>query len=284
MALQGIFISETSSVGMAYAISRLEKAVKEGIVNPDFGTLTVQARLLVKHAMGITPPMRGPNAKTPSNGSRNVGVRRVTRDINRLFHTPDADEITHPWVKKIIRTGTAMDWAKFARSDVAGKFSGTTAVVPDAATHKRFRNSRGRVAYISKRSYGMIVLREGKSALAALIKKKVAMVGWARAGWLRGYVSLGGNDAPDWVNRHFPGDGTFTDGRRNPDNPFVEIYNRTDWAFKHDEADRITRTAYAGRFKAIQSYINTMGRLASEGKNPFQIQQALISQQFFGGE
>lgn len=249
----------------AYRLQRLRDLVRKGLVDPELGTLSKQAQLLSEHCMRLTPPK-----------SVGQGKRRVKFDLNKIFHPVAVSDLNSKGLRKIVRIGDAQAWDAFARRVQRGPFAQTTAVEPSRDLHRANRDRRGRA-----RKTKFVTLYPQQSTLRDMIRAKQEKVGWARAGWLRGYLALGGTRAPDWVMRHAPGSGTFTDGRTLPDNPMVAVYNTTDWARYHDEARRVVSDAMRARARAMQSYFEATMRLAAEGKQTsFQMQQAAIADQF----
>ena len=100
--------------------------------------------------------------------------------------------------------------------------------------------------------------------LDAYRKKMQGRVGTAKAGWLTAYINLGGKRAPDWVKRHGMALGSYQNGL-NSARPFVAVGNNTRWG-KGAGAQATVHAAFAARARAMQTFFNTMMRLASEGK------------------
>ncbi len=247
----------------AYRIGKLRELVRAGLVDPEVGTITMQARLLAEHCMKLTPP-------------RNLqqGKKRVQRDLEKIFHPVAPSEMESKSLRKIVRAGDAEAWDAFARNVRRGPFAQTQATVPTDELHRKNRDNRGRA-----RRTNFVTLYPHQRTLRDMIRSNQDNVGWAKAGWLRGYIGLGGTRAPDWVMRHTPGNGTFTDARFAAD-PMVAVYNTTSWGKKHNEAERIVSNSLKARASAMRSYFERTMKLAADGKTPYQMQQAAIAEQF----
>ena len=261
-------IQEMRADEFSYRLGNLSQLVRKGLVDPEIGTLSKQSQLLTERCMQLTPP-------------KNVaqGKRRVQLDIEKIFHPVKESEITTPSIKRIVRLGDAQAWDSFARY-VKGPFAGTTAIEPTRELHRANRDKRGRA-----RKTRFVTLAPQQKTMRELIIAKQKNVGWARAGWMRGYTQLGGTRAPEWVKRHGLGQGSVLDARFQPDRPFVQVMNLTAWAGRGEESQRIVTSALQSRARAMQSYFEKMMELASHGTpTAFQTQQAAIGSQFFGEE
>jgi hypothetical protein len=253
---------------LAFRLMRIQDLAREGLVDPGLGILSVQAKLLLEHVMGITPPR-----------TIKQGKDRVRIDLERIFRPLDPNKFRNQSIRKLIRAGDPVAWDNFSSRLREGELAQTRAIVPNERLHRSNRDKRGR-AYRNPRPK-MVTLKPDQEALKQLIIASQANVGYAKAGWVRAYTELGGDRAPEWVKRHFPGKGIFQDGRKG-DNPFVAAYNQTGWGKKSDEAERIMNTAIKGRTNAMRSYFDTIGKMIAEGKlTPFQAQQQVIAEQFF---
>lgn len=256
---------------LAYYMGKIRSAVRQGLIDPEIGTLSKQGQLLAEHCMRLTPPR-----------SVGQGKRRVAIDIRKIFNPVKLTDIHSPSVREIVRSGDVRAWDKFASNRGAGGFYGLTAVEnPSEQLHKVYRDRRGRA-----RRTCFVTLYPQREAIASIIKASQARVGWAKAGWLRGYIELGGTRAPDWVRRHGVIRGQFTDGRNHPENPFVSVGNNSGWGRYKDENQRIVNAAIRARAAAIKTYFEKMMELAARGEigvmNAWQVQQRAIAEQFFG--
>jgi len=253
---------------LSYRLQRIRQLAQQGLVDPGMGTLSVQAKLLLEHVMGITPPR-----------TIKQGKDRVRIDLERIFHPLDPNEFNNKSIAKLVRVGDPVAWENFSRNLRQGELAQTRAIIPNERLHRSNRDKRGR-AYRNPNPK-MVTLKPNHMALKQLIISSQANVGYAKAGWVRAYTELGGDRAPEWVKRHYPGKGIFQDDRKS-DNPSIAAYNQTGWGKKSDEADRIMNAAIKGRTNAMRSYFDTIGKMVAEGTlTPFQAQQQAIAEQFF---
>ncbi len=102
---------------------------------------------------------------------------------------------------------------------------------------------------------------------AALLKRYVSQVqsrvGYAKSGWLKALALVGG-DAPGYVERQGMGGGDVIDDHANEEAPSITAINRTPWAVRRDEGDRIKSDAYASRIESIIAKTKTKLRLAAQ--------------------
>lgn len=249
---------QVSTQGLAEQVARLQGLVERGLIDPKIGTLRVQARLLVEHAMGITPPPKG----------KSQGQRRTRLDINQLFNPVSYSQMRNMRLARIVKNGDTRGWEAFSNNPASGEFYRKSAVVVSKEFHKRHRDRRGRI----RGAGSYVTLTPEQSNLRKLREEKVSKVGWARAGWLAAYQSLGGTRDPEWVRRHGQGGGYFEDASYLKEKPYIKAFNNTEWARRGLESDRIVTNAIKARTKAIDSYFREVMRLASEGKSVMQEQ------------
>lgn len=250
------------------ALQQLRHAAQMGLVDPELGTIGKQAQLLAEHCMRLTPPK-----------DLAQGRERVRKDLRKIFHPVDPQKLTSPGLRRLVYRGDPNAWNAAARHIRKGPLAGTQAVTPDAQLHNANRDSRGRA-----RRTNFVTLWPQRGALNQLIKAARDRVGWGKAGWLRGYLGLGGIRAPAWVMKHGQTRGVFVDGRRDATRPFVEIRNDTGWGRdggRGTNGDAVVRDAFRARERAMVSYFNAMMRLASRGINtPWQTLRTQIGAQF----
>lgn len=257
-----------------YAMGNLTRAVQRGLVDPEIGTLGKQAQLLTEHCMKLTPP-----------NNVGQGKRRVAADVAMLFNPLNPAALRDKSLQRLARNGTMEEWNAMARAAKRGDFAGKQAVEPSVLLHQPHKLAlvSGRRGNVRKRLPKWVTLWKQRGALRQTIRAIQERVGWARAGWLRGYYALGGARVSEWVARHGVVRGIFVDGRSDQARPFVEVRNDTNWG-RHGESDRIVRNALQARSRAMQSYFNKMMELSAKGiATPWQALQAQISAQFFGG-
>lgn len=246
-----------------FRLDRLRELVRRGLVDPQMGTLTVQGRLLAEHCIRLAPPK-----------NKEQGQNRVKNDWNYIFNPIDPQKIESPGIRRLVIKSDPKAWEAFSDNVKGGPLKRTIAVFPTLNRHAANRDKRGRAR---RSKSGFVTLLAQQKELSRLIKAKQALVGWAKAGFLKGYLGLGGTRAPAWVTRHGTDAGVFIDERRNEVNPGVAVYNDTRWGKTNDEGQRIVNSAMRARGNAIKSYYEKMMQLASEGKQtPFQAAESAV--------
>lgn len=136
---------------------------------------------------------------------RNAGIKRIARqaivaDLNRAVTKVSVSEAKSPLLQRAIDTGRADILQQFL--DRTGGAIGHTAIAGSeiAATHKRLRNSRGRVPKIS----GIVTL--DKRAWQRHLKTLLDRVGYMKCGWSEGWQRLaaakGWRALPQYITRH----------------------------------------------------------------------------------
>ena len=275
-------VQEQGLNDFAFRLSRIQQLVHRGLVDPEIGTLPKQAQLLTERCMELTPPFAGKNGtKLEGVKAREVGERAVARDISSVIKGRDKGFLeflvdlqgSRTIVNQELKTKTGRTYVvDVDRIDLDG-----SEIVP---WHKRHRDKRGRVLRATSKSNDKTIGRwRSRDTLwtpaenfKAYIKRVQGRVGSAKAGWLLAYIGLGGKRAPDWILRHGMGHGTFIDGTKTPDNPTITVGNQTKWGLHNDESGRAVSKAIRDRAMRMNTYFNTMMRLASEGKlTPWQI-------------
>jgi hypothetical protein len=237
------------------AMQRLRSGVRSGFIDPQYGLLPMQARLLAERCQTFTPP-------------RNVGQGKaaVARDITTIYRPLSQTTFTTPSVKKIVRTDDRPAWNKMALNfKGTHNLQNTTAIGFDGGTlHQKWRNKRGRTFKAKYGNIGFVTLgAEGRQARGYIAEKK-KLVGWARAGWNQGIIGFGGTVKAPWVSRHGLGDGGYVNGTASSD-PFVKVSNNTGWAKSgKGEGERIIRNAIESRARDMESYYYRMMKLAAD--------------------
>jgi hypothetical protein len=200
-------------------------------------------------------------------------------DIIQIFKPLYPEQFDNKSIQNLIRKGDPVAWENFSSKLRKGNLAQTRAIIPNERLHKSNRDKRGRA--VARPSPNMVTLKPNHATLKEMILASQANVGYAKAGWVRAYTELGGDRAPEWVKRHYPGRGVFQDDRKSA-NPSIAAYNQTGWGKYKDEAGRILNNAILGRTNAMRSYFNTVGKMVADGKlTPFQAQQQAIAEQFF---
>lgn len=242
------FVGNTGA--FAFQLGRLRDAIKKGLIDPDVGTLSKQAQLLCEDCINATPPK-----------GMSEGKKRVQNDMQKIFHPLDPAQFTSKGIQSLIRRSDMSAWNAAATSMRSGPLAGTQAVNPTEQLHTANRDRRGRA-----KKTNFVTLWKQRGAFKSLLKSAQERVGWAKAGWLRGYLALRGTRAPAWVTRHGLAKGQFIDGRIGGDTTkwFIEVYNDTGWGNRADNSQQIVNVAIRARTHAMESYFNNQMRLASE--------------------
>ncbi len=281
-------IKDSGRDEFSFRLENIRRLAQQGLVDPEIGTLPKQAQLLSELCMRLTPPFPGQTSAGADASAKKMGENAVARDINAVIKGREYAYLafvvdltgSHESVQRTLRTKAGVPYV------IDVDYIDTTGM-QIGAFHKSKRDSRGRVLFATSKSQDNQIGRwRARNRLWApapevkrYIKRKQQNVGWARAGWLRGYIGLGGKRFPDWVGRHGMGHGSLVNatGPENP-RPFVEVNNLTDWGKKNNTADRVVQKAIGSRARAMKTYFEKMMELAGNGvPTPFQMKQAAAS-------
>jgi hypothetical protein len=246
------------------AMQRLKAGAQAGILDPKYGTLPVQARLLAERCREFTPP-------------RDVGQGKaaVARDLTRIFKPLTHTTFLNEGLRKIIRTDNRAAWNKAsANFGDSHNLKNTKAIGFSESWHNANRISRGRARGLSTRAgkapkdnLGVVTLGPEARKSREYIAKKKKMVGWARSGWNAAIWGLGGQLGPSWVSKHGT-QGRLINGTAAT-NPFIQVINDTSWAkYGQGEGNRIIRNAIQARARDMESYYFRMMRLAAKTADP----------------
>lgn len=214
--------------------------------------------LLMRKVMDFTPPFKAKGTRGASDLS--VGRRAVATDIYKTMRPFNPALVKTPQMQRVI------DRKDFATYDVIAARSnnplmvGTRAIAFSEQEHLSQRDRRGRVAGRDRRR---VVLGSDADLLKKYVTKRQSYVGTAKAGWLKALLLVGG-EAPGYVSRHGMSGGDVIDDHANDDNPSITAINRTPWAVRKDEGDRILTDAYASRAQSLVKKVETHMRLARE--------------------
>lgn len=248
------FSVEVDTAAFEGAMQRLRKGVREGFIDPQMGTLSVQARLLAERCQAFTPP-------------RNVGQGNaaVMRDLTRIYFPVSESTFKSKSIRRIIRNDDRVAWNKVAMNFGSGHgLRNTQAVGFTPAQHANNRDSRGRGSRGKYGNIGLVSLGPQASAAREYMKKIKARVGWARAGWNIGILRFGGTIKASWMGRHGTQRGSVIDGRTSPD-PYIAISNDSGWAkYNGSEGRRIVRNAVDARIRDMQKYFERMMQIAAD--------------------
>lgn len=245
---------------LAMRLEKIRELGMRGLVDPALGTVPVQARLLCEDVMFYTPPR-----------NKAQGVNRVKLDYNKIFNPIKFETIKSFSIQKLVYSGNVMGWEKFASNVRAGEFYRTDPVTPTEELHNAWRDKRGRA-----RKTRFVTLRPQQTAMRKLVQESINHIGWAKSGWLTGYLALQGTRAPEWVTRHGAANGTYINGL-SAENPYIEIYNNTGWGKYKEEGTRILNDALVRRSRSMKSFYEKTMELASKGEpTTWQVQQAAL--------
>jgi hypothetical protein len=244
---------KVNSVAFEAGIQRLRQGVKDGFIDPRYGTLAVQAELLSKRCQDFTPP-------------RNLGQGNaaVARDLTVIFKPITQTTFDNKGLRKIIRTDNRPAWEQAAmKFDNSKGLQNTKAMSFSTAWHQKNRISKGRGRRGKNDNLGFVTLGPEAREARAYIKTVKKRVGWARAGWNMGIIAFGGTVSTSWVSRHGMIRGAVVDGRSNA-SPYIRVLNDTGWA-KYNaggEGQRILGNAVRSRAADMQTYFRRMMLLA----------------------
>jgi hypothetical protein len=249
------FTVEMNTVEFEEAMQRLRKGVKAGFIDPQYGLLSVQTRLLAERCQDFTPP-------------RNIGQGRVAvaRDLSVIFRPLSQATFTDPGIKMIVRTDDRPAWEKVAQTfKGAHNLQNTRAIGFSPDWHAKNRISRGRGRRAKSGNIGVVTLGVEGRAARSYIKEVQKRVGWARAGWNMGIIAFGGFVTAPWMSRHGLNRGSVVDGRASPE-PFIHVINDTSWAKygSMGEGNRILQNAGRARARDMESYYFRMMNLAAD--------------------
>jgi hypothetical protein len=215
--------------------------------------------LLMRKIMDFTPPFK--TKGKPGASDLSVGRAAVAFDIYKTMRPFDPKEIRSRSLAKIVREKNIAGFNAFAAKAKSPLLNGAKAVQFSPNVHLSQRDRRGRVR---GRSRNQVVLGSDVKLLKRYVAEMQGRVGDAKAGWLPGLELVGGK-APAYVSsKRGWGGGAVVDDRNDPESPSITAINRTSWAVRKDEGERIMADARASRINAIESKIKTKLRLAAQ--------------------
>lgn len=243
----GAFI-EVRTAEFEAAMQAIQRGVQRGLIDPQYGTLPVQARLLAEQCQKYTPPR-----------NKGQGQAAVARDLTRIYAPQSASTYKNKRVRRIVMRDDRNGWNSAARNFVK-PLQGTTAIAFSESWHAQNRISRGRASGLAngkrgaRANLGVVTLGPQARMAREYIKKVKKMVGWAKAGWNQAILMLGGTVTTEWIARHKMGHGGMVFQATGP-NPFVLVSNQTGWAkYNGDEGNRIIRNAVSQRARMMQTF------------------------------
>lgn len=225
------------------SLALLEAAATRGFVDPKFGTLPVQARLLAETAMKLTPPK-----------SVGVGNRAVERAMRIRTRPLQAKSFKNENIKKIIQSGDREAW-----NVVSPRFKQTNRLHNSEAMEYSPR--------LYERSYKptrrIVLLQDQLRAFRAGLKERKTSVGSAKGAWVRTILALGGKAPSRWISRHQNKDAVFYDGTANPSTPQIRFGNTSSWARRNPKSESIAKRALQIRAESMRKYAFKMAEVAS---------------------
>ncbi len=213
--------------------------------------------LLIRKVMDFTPPFKTQGATGVSDLS--VGRQAVNRDIRKTMRPFNPAAKTKVFEKILDERNIAL-FNIIASRVKSGPMANARAVLFNPVVHTSQRNARGRVG----KGSGNVVIGSDAGALKDYIKHVQDNVGIGKAGWWPALALVGG-EAPGYVTKHGMGFGSYIDDHANPDDPSITAINRTPWAVRRDEGERILNAAYASRSVAL--LLKLRAKLRQAAKN-----------------
>lgn len=215
---------------------------------------------LVGKMMEFTPPFR-PNSLRNGNSASDMSVGRaaVNRDVRKTMRPFSPVFKKKSALSKAVITRDIRTFNIIAQRVKSGPMAGATALPFSPSIHTDQRNSRGRVG----KGYQYVILGPEVALFKRYLKRTVDKVGIAKSGWLSALFLVGGT-APAYVSRHGTSYGAVIDDHANED-PSITAINRTPWASRRDEGQRIVKAAYASR--AVQITAKLRAKLLLAAKN-----------------
>ena len=217
--------------------------------------------LLIEKIIAFTPPFRIGGGTGSSDLS--VGRAAVARDIAKTMRPFDPAWIRSKGIAKIVAKKDIAAFNAVTANIKSGPLKGQRGVIFSPSVHTSQRTQRGRVG--SDRNQRVIGSDVG--LLKKYIKDVQSHVGFAKSGWLAAYQVVGGSRAPAYVTKFGTGGGAAIDDSKNEEYPSITAINRTPWAERRDEGQRIVQSAYNSRAQAIFSKARTKLRLAIKAAN-----------------
>lgn len=264
---------EVDSVAFESAMQRLRAAIKDQTMNPQYGLLPVQARLLAERCQSFTPPIgrqAGRNRQTSTATARQAGRIAIKRDLHRIFYPISHVTFQDKQLRKIVRTNDVLAWNAASKYFTKEALRNTRAIPFSASWHKVNRISRGRARGGGQwgnkpANLGFVTLGpEGQKARAYTKNTVEPRMGWARAGWNQGIMLNSGTVTEAWIARHGMGSG-FCRKNLQEANPSIWVGNTTSWARYGSEGEgiRIIRNAIATRARDIEKHVANMEQVCA---------------------
>jgi hypothetical protein len=216
--------------------------------------------LLIRKIIDFTPPFKAGGA--PGASDLSVGRAAVARDIEKVMRPFDPADIRSKSLRRIIETKDIPAFNAVAQRARSGLMNGARAIAFSPSAHTRARNQRGRVPGLGQ---NQVVLGTDAALLKNYVTNVQSRVGFAKSGWAKAYNLVAdpeGRMLPSYVTRQGTAGGDVIDDRQNADSPSLTAINRTPWASRYGEGERIKSSAFASRANALKSKVATALRLA----------------------
>lgn len=238
-------------------MDEVQRHIRSGLVDPHYGTLSEQGRLLCGDIMKLTP------ARTEDQ--QRHAIRNDLLNVFQIF-----PEQVVKTVASRNRNGRVDAWVHDDKQGVHLYVSvaGVATDVNQARSiHLHNYTSRGRTRRLlgattqSKQKKQGTKFMIAPSVFSTYLREVYLKVGIARAGWLPAASRLLTPNLPGYVLRHAPGEGTFVDGR-DAARPFIDVRNTSRWAKLRDEGSRIVNSALGTRMRSMTTYFQKQAELA----------------------
>lgn len=217
--------------------------------------------LLMKQVIRFTPPFK--TAGQPGSSDLSVGRAAVRNDIEKTMRPFDPANIRSKRLKEVVEDRDFRAFNVIASRSKDSRLAGSVAAPFDPAFHLNARDYRGRV---HQRRKPVVMLGSDAQRLEHYIKAVQDRVGWAKAGWAAAFNLVKdpeGWQLPSYVEKHGTAGGIVID-ERDAENPAITGVNRTPWAERKDEGERIKADALYSRVVSITSKIRAFMRRAAD--------------------
>ncbi len=210
--------------------------------------LRQQFRLLLERIIAPVPPR-----------NRAQGRARVAADIRKVMQ-PFA-RLRNERMKKLVRRGDLAALNAIA-AQLGKPWRFTNTVSNLRSLHEERRDRRGRVTGSARKALRLV----GAANIAAYrryVRTRQDSVGVAKAGWLPGAKAVGAH-VPSWVAAQGLAFGAVIDRSQHAVSPELIAINRTPWAHRRDEGQRILANALASRRRDMERHAAALARAAAK--------------------
>jgi hypothetical protein len=222
---------------------------------------------LMRKVMDFTPPYKTKAAVKSSGSSSSasdlsVGRAAVAFDIYKTMR-PFNPAARSPALEQVLIKKDIVAFNVIASRSQRAEMRGVTAVEFSEKRHTDARDRRGRVPGRDRRK---VVLGSDVGLLKRYVAKVQGFVGFAKSGWLKALLLVGG-EAPGYVTKQGTNGGDVIDNHADENEPSITAINGTPWAIRKDEGERILGDATASRIEAIMTKTRVAIRLAEAEAN-----------------